>query len=607
MLDPKDEIKQRLDIVEVISEYLPLKPAGSGSFKACCPFHGEKTPSFHVSREKQIWHCFGCNKGGDLISFVMELEGLSFPAALEMLALKAGVTLPEREQTQDQKKSKEEREILLDVHIIAQKFYAMILKEHDRAKDARVYLEHRGITVDLIEKFGLGFAPDEWSMLTTYLQKRGYHDAIILKSGLSKTRQSGSGLIDRFRNRILVPLHDPRGRVIGFTGRSLIETETSGPKYLNSPETEIYNKRTVLYGLHLAKTAIRREKGVIIVEGNLDVIASHKAGVEHIVASSGTALTESQLQTLKKLTQDLIFCFDADNAGYEAAKRGMDLAQQMGLNIKVIQIPKELGKDPDDVVQKNPQAWQELVKRPIHAMQYYLSKEFDRIDLSDPTAKDRAAQFVLQKLALIPSAIEQEHWLMQLADLTRVSVDVLRAELKKKPAEKQQASGPAVLRRQETDKHTHPHTAASRFLLGILLCNDAYAMELFAHLGENLIDDEQLKRIYTEAREVYTQANTSASAQNTIFSTLSSLYQSPERLSDAQCINAIVIETEQIIEGLQEKHVREEISRHIHILNQAPRKRHLLELERAIRQAEMSGDKERARELTDAYMEALKS
>ncbi|MBT3230427.1 DNA primase [Candidatus Uhrbacteria bacterium] len=605
MLDPKDEIKQRLDVVEIISEYLPLKPAGSSGFKACCPFHGEKTPSFHVSREKQIWHCFGCNKGGDLFAFVMDLEGMNFPSVLELMAGKAGVKLPERTQSQASKESKKERDVLLDLHIIAQKFYTKILTEHEYGADARKYLKDRGITDDLIEKFGLGFASDQWSMMANYLQKRDYDDELIIKSGLAKKKLSGDGIIDRFRNRILVPLHDARGRVIGFTGRSLVETDKSGPKYLNSPETDIYNKRAVLYGLHLAKTAIRQNKSVIIVEGNLDVIASHKAGVENIVASSGTALTDIQLQTLKKLTNHLIFCFDSDNAGFEAARRGIRLAQQMDFDVHVILIPDEMGKDPDDVVQNDPEKWVQIASKPIHIIKYYFNRIFAKSDISNITQKKEATKFMLSEIAQYTDAVEREHWLMQLSDRTMIGIDVLRSEIKKHAQTQKTPEAKAPIKPSE-QKKTRNDSVVS-FLLGVLLVHPQYFDDISNNLSQETIKSDQLRVVYKDIKSAYTQANTPSTTQKTTFSILSALYKQEQRTDDANCINALTLKTEQILDGFQEKQVREEIDRHLEILVQAPRKAHLLELESNIRQAEMAGDKQRARQLTDEYLEVLKS
>ncbi|MBU0613695.1 DNA primase, partial [Patescibacteria group bacterium] len=276
-MEPKEEIRARIHVDELIGEYLELRPAGHMNFKALCPFHGEKTPSFHVSREKEIWHCFGCHKGGDIFAFIMEIEGVDFAEAMRILAKKAGVEMPEYKPQKD----KGERELYIEMHQLAGRFYKKVLESHESAGVARDYLKNRGITSDLVDKFLLGFALESWESLCLFLKQKGYTEKQILGSGLAKIRKSGSGIIDRFRNRIMIPISDTRGNIVGFTGRLL---SGEGPKYLNSPETLIYNKRAILYGLHLAKTAIRQKGSVIIVEGNLDVVASHKAGVENVVA-----------------------------------------------------------------------------------------------------------------------------------------------------------------------------------------------------------------------------------------------------------------------------------------------------------------------------------
>jgi len=370
-MEPKDEIKSKLNISDIISEYLALKPAGGGSFKAVCPFHSEKTPSFYVSTEKQI-----CDKGGDVISFVMEIDGVDFLSALKTLGKKAGVEVDLKPE-----KFSGEKEMSYKINALACKFYQTILHEHQAGKKARDYMRSRGINETLANEFQLGAAPDSWDGLYGFLLKRGYGQTAIVAAGLAKSRQSGSGFVDRFRNRLMIPLCDASGRVLGFTGRLLEEqTEKTGPKYLNSPETVIYKKSDVLFGLHLAKKSIRNEKSVIIVEGNLDVIASHNAGVRHIVASSGTALTQSQLIILKRLTENILFCFDSDTAGFAAAQRGIRIALSLGFRVKVIAIPAELGKDPDDVVQKNPATWNALVARPINVLKYIF--EFTTLDLA---------------------------------------------------------------------------------------------------------------------------------------------------------------------------------------------------------------------------------
>lgn len=601
MLDPKDEIKQRLDVADVIGRYLQLKPAGSGSFKTCCPFHAEKTPSFHISKEKQIWHCFGCNKGGDLLSFIMEIEGADFPRALEIAAGFAGVKLPERTREPD----KQEKEVLYELHTVAQKLYTKILKDHERTKDARDYLVKRGITNDLIDAFGLGFAPDEWRMLTDFLRKRDYKDTDLINSGLAKKTQAGDDLIDRFRSRIMIPLSDSQGRVVGFTGRSLVETDKSGPKYLNSSETLIYNKRAILYGLSLAKAEIRRSKSVIIVEGNLDVIASHKAGIKQIVASSGTALTEIQLSVLKKLTNTLIFCFDEDNAGYEAAKRGMDLAQSMGFDLRVIRITKDLGKDPDDVVQKDPMIWRSLVEKPIHVMQYYFEKEFEKADMTDVAQKKHITEFLLSKIALYTNVIEREHWLMHLADRTRLSVDTLRSQLVE--AKHEEAKPTEIQKTTQTSRKLSKTDRSIEFLLGHIIDSIQTNSNLLGYINEEIIQDKNLKNIAKKVKLLYTNGEFAIDTPKSFFSILRDQCSKESQLDELNFIDTLVLQTERLKQEINENQLREEIDSHLQILKQVPHKQSLLELERKIRQAELSGDKELARILTNQYVQACQS
>ena len=270
-MDPKDEIKTKIDVAELIGEYVPLKTAGSGSLKGVCPFHAEKTPSFHVSRERQIWKCCGCDKGGDIFSFVRELEGMTCPEALRHLGARAGVEIPDYRPTKDTDK----RVILLTIHAQAAAFYSTLLHESPRGQVMRDYIASRGIDRTLAEKFKLGASTNDWDTLSSYLLKKGHSEHILVESGLSLRRKSGSGLIDRFRSRLMIPLCDATGNVVGFTARVLPGAPSDQAKYMNSPETPIYHKGSLLYGLHLGKTAIRRTGEVIIVEGNLDVIASH--------------------------------------------------------------------------------------------------------------------------------------------------------------------------------------------------------------------------------------------------------------------------------------------------------------------------------------------
>lgn len=604
-MEPKDEIKQRLDVADIVGEYLTLKTAGSGSFKTVCPFHSEKTPSFYVSKEKQIWHCFGCDKGGDLISFVMEMEGMSFPEALRHLGKKAGVEIPEYRPS----RGSDEREFLIGMNELAGKFYEAILWKRDEGKSAREYLKSRGIDEELAKSFRLGCAPDRWDALKNALAKKGFDESRMLKAGLVKKRQSGSGAIDRFRGRLMIPLCDARGRILGFTGRLLVEQgEKTGPKYLNSPETAVYHKSDVLFGLDLARTAIRREQAVIIVEGNLDVVASHKAGVENVVASSGTALTESQLLQLKKLTTNLIFSFDSDNAGYNAARRGIHLAQKMGFRVQVAAIPDELGKDPDDVVQKNPEAWTNLVKSPKHIMEYYFARSLKGFDATSVDSKRELAHFIAGEISRLSDPVEREHWMQRLADVIQVDLSVVKQLIDKseRPApptgpEKQSASPQP----QKTKKITSRVDQAAAFLLGLALSENELLEDVAARLPEDALPAEPWRRVYKQLVLLYTSRKQVDPAQKSFFSQLRNALQVDGADDDLKLIDTAVIRVERAVGSLSRDQVREELNRHLDILRDASQEARKKQLVAAIRQAERTGDSSRVKALMEEYSKLL--
>lgn len=616
MLEPKDEIKQRLDIVDVISGYLTLKPAGSAAFKALCPFHSEKSPSFHISRERQIWHCFGCNKGGDMFAFVMEMEGMDFLEALRLLGGKAGVVIPE---FTSQSGSNEEAAIR-DIQELACKFFETMYWQHAEGQAAREYLHRRGIPDDLIRSFRLGAAPDRWDAVTVFLQKKGFSVARLEKAGLTKPRSNGQGMIDRFRNRVMIPLCDAQGRVVGFTARLLGEmTETSGPKYLNSPETLVYHKGDMLFGLHLAKTAIRTEQSVIIMEGNVDVIASHKAGVQNVVASSGTALTESQLRQLKRLTNRLVFCFDGDSAGFTAAKRGIHLAQEQGFEIRVIAIPKELGKDPDEVVQKDPSAWQKLAKEPIHIMDYYFRQALSKFHPERVEEKKELVHFIASEITRLPDVVEREHWLQMLSDVVRMDVVVLRPLVTKDegiassrtPRNDNKSSVIASEAKQSlvsTKLYANNSEQAAAHVVATFLTRPDLQDEIAKRLDASYLP-EPWKTLYIQAILLYTapQSADSTTKAYPLFSRLSDYYQAQQSLDMTTRIQACVLWIDRLHDGLLPEQVRDELNRHIGILSASEEKDVRARLEASIRQAEASGDKERLQTLLEEYARVLKS
>jgi DNA primase len=436
-------IKDNLDIVDFINEYVQLKPAGS-NHKGLCPFHNEKSPSFMVSRERQSWRCFGCNKGGDIFSFVQEIEGMEFVEALKLLADKAGITLTHNFSGNKQAGEKKVR--LKQIMEAAVHFYHQFLLKMDSAADARKYLQERGLQQHTIDVWKIGFVPDQWDLLTQYLLKKGYAIDDLVDAGLTMKRDAannrgtGKGYYDRFRGRIMFPIHDAHGNAVGLTGRVLVETETSGGKYVNTPQTDIYDKSSILFGLDKAKTAMRQKDQVIVVEGQMDVIAVWQSGMEQVVASSGTALTEQQVKHMSRYTKHMLMAFDTDTAGLAAAKRGIGIALEAGMHVRVIQIPQEIAKDPDECIKKSPTVWEASVQNATSVLAWYISLAVSEHDLTTPLGKQAAADDVLPEIIKIPYAVEQDHWMRELASAIGVDVAVLKTDAERHTIKKRKGT-----------------------------------------------------------------------------------------------------------------------------------------------------------------------
>jgi DNA primase len=424
-----DEIKSRLDIVQIVSEYVTLKKAGT-RMAGLCPFHSERTPSFSVSPDMQFWYCFGCNEGGDIINFVQRMEGTDFADALKMLAKRAGVQLRQEDQARSSRKQR-----LIDVNAMAAKFFHEVLLKAPQAEAARKYAaEQRALKPETIDDLLIGYAPDSWEATSNALRKKGFKDEEIAASGLTTKREKGSGYFDRFRNRLMFPIRDVNGNVVGFTGRVLPGSSNPNKeeaKYVNTQQTEVYNKGAILFGLDRAKRAIRKVEYAVVVEGNMDVVASHQAGITNVVASSGTALSEQQLELLGKYTDKLVLSFDNDPAGERAARRGIELALQKGFSIRVLRLPPGAGKDPDDAIRKDVKLWQQAIADSVPYMQWNLDLVRERVDLADPDAKKHAAQELVAEIAKLPPAVERAHWVKEVATLFMTPESLLFEEVEK--------------------------------------------------------------------------------------------------------------------------------------------------------------------------------
>lgn len=420
-MDAKDEVKRRLSVEEVVGDYLELKRAGR-NFKALSPFTNERTPSFMVSPEKQIWHDFSSNKGGDIFSFIMEVEGVEFREALEILAKKANVELADYQRGDGQTAKLKKR--LLEVHKQAAGFYHLCLS---RKPEALAYIkDKRGFSADTIRQWHLGYAPEDGTALQSFLKKRGFSEAELTKAGLVTKRRSGMG--DMFRGRIMIPLSDGQGNVVGFTAR-LLKDDANAPKYFNTPQTLIYDKGRQVFGFHHAKEAIRKQDAVVLVEGNLDVIASHQAGVTNVVACAGTALTADHLRALSRLTLTVRLAFDADQAGLNATERAIPIAQTVGVDLSVITLPGDT-KDPDELIQSNPGAWQQAAEASVDAITWTLQRYEQQFDKTTAAGKRQLSTKALAVIRGLQDPVEQEHHLKALAQALDVSADALSAKLR---------------------------------------------------------------------------------------------------------------------------------------------------------------------------------
>ncbi len=475
MASSVEEIKARLSITDVVGSYIKLEKAG-GSFKALCPFHHEKTPSFNVSPSRQAYYCFGCNRGGDVFTFVEEIEGVDFLEALKMLADRAGVTL-ERYERED----KNEKARLIDLMEQAVRFYESGMAEH---AGPREYLKDRGLEEGTIAAWHIGYVPPPeiagWRSIYTHLKGEGYGDQEIEKAGFIKKAEPKPGtkgeakFYDRFRGRIMFPIRDQSGRTVAFTGRVYGAAKDSEAKYVNSPETELYSKSQVLFGYDMAKSAIRKQNFVVMVEGQMDCIMAHQAGSENVVAVSGTALTEKHLELVKRLTPNIVFAFDADQAGIAATTRAYQMALSMGLNVRVAEIPD--AKDPADLILHDPALWGRSLTESRHIIDYLLSviaaKGLDQLQF-----RKEVDEKVIPLVISIPSKIEEAHFVQEISRKLDLNEEAVWEEVRRKErAEAFVPRQPVAASERGENKNGElqtPKTLAEEHILSIIYWQEA--------------------------------------------------------------------------------------------------------------------------------------
>ena len=495
-MDQLEEIKRKIDIVELVNSYVPLKKAGR-NFKALCPFHSEKTPSFVVSPERQIWHCFGaCSDGGDIFGFLMKIENLDFGEAVRELAKKAGVKLTRYQPSEDERN----KQLLYEINHLATEFYHFLLLNHPSGKKALDYILGRGIKKDSLLLFKIGFAPDSWQSLQAFLVgKKGYKVQDLERVGLVIKTQKGD-FYDRFRGRLMFPLKDYHGNIRGFAGR-LLDPQAKEAKYVNTPETFIYHKSELLFGSSEAKEEIKKKDQAVLVEGELDMISSFQAGVKNVLAIKGSALSEPQVKLISRFTQNLVFALDQDLAGDQAARRGIETAEAGRMMIRVVE-SKE-GKDPDEIAQKNPTLWRELVQKAVPVYDYLLDSAFKRFDSQTIEGKRKISGEFILALTKISNEIVRDHYVRELANRLQVGEEAILKEIgKTKASQMETGVGQALFAKPAIGKEKLKREVLEDYLLSLAFQSGQWGLLRKRNLT-NLIKTYRLSKILATLKDYF--------------------------------------------------------------------------------------------------------
>lgn len=488
-MDAKDEVKSRLSIEDVIGSYVELKRAGR-NWKAISPFTNEKTASFIVSPEKQIWHDFSSGKGGDVFSFVMEVEGLDFKEALDLLGRRAGVDLSQYNSPSGRSSVNKNR--LYEALELATKFYQVQFSKNKSVLD--YVLKTRGFSKETALLWQLGYSPNTGDALTKFLKGKGFSDKDLKLTGLSSDTRGGQ--VDMFRGRLMIPLCDTQGRTIGYTARSL-EKDDHGPKYINTSQTVLYDKSRHVFGLHLAKASIREVNYAVLVEGNMDVIASYQAGVKQVVATAGTALTTGQLQILSRLTNDVRLCFDADKAGLAATERAIPLASGVKVNLSIISL--DSAKDPDELISRNPDAWKKNVEKKKYALDWLVDYYKSLLDLSTGQGKREFTDKLLPIISSLEDEVEMDHYINSLSKLIDINPDAIKQKLKKSDNSKNERKHPIKTKPVELDKDQVEAQKVQDNFLSLVL-NRPTLRELLDKISTSMMVSENGKNLLEELK-----------------------------------------------------------------------------------------------------------
>ncbi len=489
MQDAKEEVRARLNIEDVIGEYVQLKRAGR-SFKGLSPFSGEKTPSFYVSPDKHIWHDFSSGRGGDVFSFIMEVEGLDFRQALELLARRAGVDLSLYQNSGSQELAKRKKR-LLEANELAARYFQQNLVQNKRAQE--YVFSKRRLSKEVVQDFRIGYAPDSGDALVGVLRRRGFSAKELQDAGV--TNRFGG---DLFRGRMMVPLMDASGQVIGFTGRIIID-DPSAPKYLNTPQTLIYDKSRHVFGLSQAKEAIRTNDYAVVVEGNLDVVSSHQAGIKQVVATAGTAMTESHLRALSRLSSNIRLSFDGDKAGLAATERAIPIAQTVGVELSIVSLPAG-AKDPDELIQQGVELWQQAIDASRPVVDWVIEQFAGREDLTTAAGKRRFTSAATDVIKALQDPVEQDHYLAQIAKLTNTSREAVQRKLAGETQAQEAPKRPVKPGNHEAAILIQPDPIQDRLLKAAL--EDVRIQELLAN-----VDPQLFKGDYRQAVVAYIAAH----------------------------------------------------------------------------------------------------
>ncbi|MBM4235529.1 MAG: DNA primase [Firmicutes bacterium] len=566
-----DEIRQRTDLITLVGDYLKLERRGK-NLVGLCPFHHEKTPSFTVSPDKQLYHCFGCGASGNAFTLIMELEKMTFPEAARFLAQRAQVKIPERREAPTAKERLQEK--VYNINQVAARYYAYCLKSTTAGKQAYNYLRKRGINDETIDLFMLGFAPAGWTGFYDFALKKGAAPELMLKAGLINPGRH-KGYYDRFRNRVIFPIFNASGKVAGFGGRTMATGEKEGPKYLNSPQSPVFDKSAILYGLNLARDEIRRSKKVVVMEGYTDVIAAHQAGLKNAVASLGTALTEEQCRLLRYQADTVVTAYDSDSAGEAATWRGLAILQATGCLVQIAEMPE--GSDPDSFIRQfGAAAYIKLIEEASPIIEYRLGQLKKRYDLTTDQGRVGYTKEIMPLLISAANRVEQDYYLKRAAEEIGVDENALRSELKRRRKDKNRL--PEEQAEQDSAVNLITINPAEKILLSLMLQSKEIADRGRKLIESDYYSDPRVENIFREIWNLY--------AAEEVFTAEKLI----NRLSDPQVVRIITAAaTDPALQDLEPRTAKRMAEDSFSKLKRAWIERRQLELQRKIRELTAAG------------------